>query len=78
MQDLFAFLIPGVGRHREDQFIYVETRENVFLIIWDQVGGTGIGCNKGIVITASLSPIRDINFIYNHYLPDLASEFAWL
>ena len=24
-----------VGRLREDQLIYVETRENVFIIIWD-------------------------------------------
>ena len=27
--------ILGVGRLREDQFIYVKTRENVFFIIWD-------------------------------------------
>ena len=25
----------GVGRLREDQLIYVETRENMFFIIWD-------------------------------------------
>ena len=30
-----VFLILGVGRFREDQFIYVETRENVIFIIWD-------------------------------------------
>ena len=30
-----VFLILGVGRLREDQLIYVETRENVFFIIWD-------------------------------------------
>ena len=36
MQDLFAFLILGVGRLREDQFVYVETRKkNMFFIIWD-------------------------------------------
>ena len=35
MQESFAFLILGVGRLREDQFIYVETRENAFFIIWD-------------------------------------------
>ena len=35
MQDLFAFLILGVGGLKEDQFIYVETRENVFFTIWD-------------------------------------------
>ena len=27
MQELLVFLILGVGRLREDQFIYVETRE---------------------------------------------------
>ena len=35
MQDSFAFLILRVGGLREDQFIYVETRKNVFFIIWD-------------------------------------------
>ena len=30
MQESLVFLILGVGRLREDQFIYVETRENVF------------------------------------------------
>ena len=35
MQESLVFLILGVGRLREDQFIYVETRENVFFIIWD-------------------------------------------
>ena len=30
-----VFLILGVGRLREDQRIYVETRENVFFKIWD-------------------------------------------
>ena len=30
MQESFTFLFLGVGRLREDQFIYVETRENVF------------------------------------------------
>ena len=30
MQDSFVFLILGVGRLREDQLIYVETRENLF------------------------------------------------
>ena len=30
MQELLVFLIVGVGRLREDQLIYVETRENVF------------------------------------------------
>ena len=35
MQDLFAFFIVEFGRLREDQLIYVETRENVFFIIWD-------------------------------------------
>ena len=31
MQGSLVFLILGVGRLREDQLIYVETRENVFL-----------------------------------------------
>ena len=35
MQDSFAFLILGVGRLKEDQLIYVESRENVIFIIWD-------------------------------------------
>ena len=35
MQESFAFLILGVGGLREDQLIYVETRENVLFIIWD-------------------------------------------
>ena len=35
MQELLAFLFLGVGRLREDHFIYIETRENVFFIIWD-------------------------------------------
>ena len=35
MQESLVFLILGVGRLREDQLIYVETRENVFFIIWD-------------------------------------------
>ena len=35
MQESFVFLILGVGRLREDQLIYVETREDVFLITWD-------------------------------------------
>ena len=30
MQESLVFLILGVGRLREDQLIYVETRENVF------------------------------------------------
>ena len=34
-RESLAFLILGVGRLREDQLIYVETRENVFFIIWD-------------------------------------------
>ena len=34
-QESFVFLILGVGRPREDRFIYLETRENVFFIIWD-------------------------------------------
>ena len=37
MQDMFDFFILGVGRLREDQLIYVETRENVFFIIWDRL-----------------------------------------
>ena len=32
---LRCFAPLGVGRLREDQFIYVETREDVFFIIWD-------------------------------------------
>ena len=35
VQDLFAFLILGFGRLRETQFIYEDTRENAFFIIWD-------------------------------------------
>ena len=35
MQKSLVFLILGVSRLREDQFIYVGTRENVFFIIWD-------------------------------------------
>ena len=35
MQESFAFSILGVGSLREDQLMYVETRENVFFIIWD-------------------------------------------
>ena len=35
MQDLFVFLILGVGRLREDPLIYVESRENMFFMIWD-------------------------------------------
>ena len=30
MQESLVFLILGVGRLREDQLIYVESRENVF------------------------------------------------
>ena len=30
-----VFLILGVGRLREDQLMYVETRGYVFFIIWD-------------------------------------------
>ena len=33
LQESLVFLIVGVGRLREDQLIYVETRENVFFII---------------------------------------------
>ena len=36
MQESLVFLILGVGRLREDQLIYVETKENVFFFkIWD-------------------------------------------
>ena len=35
VEDSFAFLTLGVSGLRMDQFIYVETRENVFFIIWD-------------------------------------------
>ena len=35
MQESLVFLIQGVGRLREDQLIYEETRENVFFMIWD-------------------------------------------
>ena len=35
MQESLVFLILGVGRLREDQLICVETRENLFFIIWD-------------------------------------------
>ena len=35
MQELLVFLILGVGRLREDQLIYVESRKNVFFMIWD-------------------------------------------
>ena len=35
MQESLVILILDVGRLREDQFIFVETRENVFFIIWD-------------------------------------------
>ena len=35
MQDSLAFFILGVGRLREDQLIYVESRENLFFMIWD-------------------------------------------
>ena len=35
MQESLVFLIVRVGRLREYQLIYVETRENVFFIIWD-------------------------------------------
>ena len=31
MQESFAFLILVVGRLREDQFTYVETRENEYV-----------------------------------------------
>ena len=34
-QESLVFLILGVSRLREDQLIYVETRENVFFMIWD-------------------------------------------
>ena len=30
MQESLVFLILGVGRLRQDQLIYLETRENVF------------------------------------------------
>ena len=36
MQESLVFLILGVGRLREDQLIYVETRKNLFFIIWDR------------------------------------------
>ena len=35
MQESLVFLILGVGSLREDQLIYVDTRENVFFMIWD-------------------------------------------
>ena len=35
MQEVLVFLILGVGRLREDQLIYVETRASVFFMIWD-------------------------------------------
>ena len=35
MQESLVFPILGVGRLREDQLIYVETRENVFFMIRD-------------------------------------------
>ena len=35
MQESLVFLIQGVGRLREDQLIYVESRENLFIMIWD-------------------------------------------
>ena len=35
MQDSLVFLFLGVGRLREDQLINVESRENVFFMIWD-------------------------------------------
>ena len=38
MQESLVFLILGVGRLREDQLIYVETRENVFFIINEKSG----------------------------------------
>ena len=44
MQESFAFFIVGVGRLREDQFIYVETRENVFFIIWDILSSYQLNC----------------------------------
>ena len=34
MQESLVFPILGVGRLREDQLIYVETRENMVFIIW--------------------------------------------
>ena len=34
LQESLVFLILGVGRLREDQLMYVETRENMFFIIW--------------------------------------------
>ena len=51
-----VFLNLGVGRLREDQFIYVDTRENMFFMIWDlQVLGhilivyiySNVVCNNG-------------------------------
>ena len=35
MQESLVFLILGVGSLREDQFVYVETRQIVFFLIWD-------------------------------------------
>ena len=35
MHGAFGFHILGVGRLSKDQFIYVETRKNMFLILWD-------------------------------------------
>ena len=32
---LTAYLILGDGRLSEDQLIYAETRENMFIIIWE-------------------------------------------
>ena len=52
MQESLVFLILGVGRLREDQLIYVESRENVFFydmgplneLACDNTGKTGYSC----------------------------------
>ena len=55
---------------------------NLLLVCQAYIGGTEDGCNKGMVVTASLSPIRDnirvINIMCIHSLPDNACEFALL
>ena len=34
-KESLLFLILGAGRLMEDQLIYVDTRENLFFMIWD-------------------------------------------
>ena len=72
MQDLLVFLFLGVGRLREDQLIYVETRENVFFY---DMGPLMLKIPQGFAF-GNLFNFNFCNLYFVNILPE--SHYEWM